>query len=262
MLVTLTRIWLTSLVSCPAPLGPQWVMVLPMCRSSGSTLSNAFLSPPTMIDERRVARADVAAADRGVEQLDAFRRAAASAQSARGGGGDRRVIDDDRAACDAWMMPSSPRTTASTSGVSVTQMKTTSALRAASAGVVAHFAPRAISALGLRLRAREDRQRMPGGQQMPGHRQAHDAQADEGEFAVMMACASECASSEEIQLARVSSNDAAGSDVDQHRDAHGRQQADHDRVVPQLAAAGPAAGRYRPSCPCSPGPPSLSRSTF
>lgn len=36
--------WLTSLVCCPAPAGPMWLMFFPMHWNSGSTRSNASLS--------------------------------------------------------------------------------------------------------------------------------------------------------------------------------------------------------------------------
>src|SRR5262245_52269962 len=50
MFVPATATWLHSLVICPAPCSPQYVIVLPNDSNNGRHLSNTSLGPPTMID--------------------------------------------------------------------------------------------------------------------------------------------------------------------------------------------------------------------
>ena len=50
MLLPTTRIWLTSLHVWPAPVGPMWVIFLPIASNTGRTRSTTAASPPIMMD--------------------------------------------------------------------------------------------------------------------------------------------------------------------------------------------------------------------
>ena len=137
--------WLTALTAWPAPIGPTWVMVLPIAARTGRARSTSADSPPTKI----VSVAFLAPSlppETGASTMDrpcSLRRAAKS-QLPEGAIVEQSTISVPARAPPAT--PSWPNRTASTSGVSDTQMTTISAVAAAAAGFGAVSTPRSSSA--------------------------------------------------------------------------------------------------------------------
>ena len=132
--------------------------------------------------QRRVPGALAAARDRGIDHAQAaFAQPRGEIPAARWG--DRRAVDDRACPTRApSATPSSPNRTASTSGVSDTQMTTIGVSATASAGVARHLDAE------LRELGRPARRPVPGGdreagaRQVGGHRRAHRAQPEEGDL--------------------------------------------------------------------------------
>ena len=117
--------WLTALVAWPDPTGPMWVMELPIAASTGRARSTSASEPPTMIvsvpfwapSEPPETGASTSATPRSA------RRSASSRVA------DGEIVEQSmtRPPCGApAATPSSPNRTSVTSGVSETQMTTTS----------------------------------------------------------------------------------------------------------------------------------------
>jgi hypothetical protein len=148
-------IWLHTLHNCPAPASPMRMTRsgLPIASRIGFTSSNAAASPPDHDGERRVDRADFAAADRRVEHRRAARPRRSASRRATAG----EMLLMSMTIVPGWMavrMPSGPSSTFSTSGESGSIVMMRVAWRATSAGEDARVAPAAASSStgpGLRL---------------------------------------------------------------------------------------------------------------
>ena len=135
-----TAIWLQALVVCPAPLPPMRLMFFPMASKTGRQSSKTACSPPTMIDSVPC-RAPTSPPLTGASSMctpDSLRRAEISRVTR----GEMVLMSMTVAPLRApWTTPSSPRITASMSGVSVTMVMITSLPSAASLGEAARRPP-------------------------------------------------------------------------------------------------------------------------
>ena len=117
----------SSLAVCPAPLAPMWkTRGAERRRAAGRARSSASAEPPAMIGQRALLGRGRAAGDAGVEELDAaFARARACEPTVELGAAVlRSTTTCPGRQCSR--MPSSPSTTASTTGLSGSESRTTS----------------------------------------------------------------------------------------------------------------------------------------
>ena len=86
--------WLTALTAWPAPIGPTWVMVLPIAASTGRARSTSGVAADED-RERRLLGAFAATRDGRIHHRQAaFAQARGEVPAARRG--DRRAVDDER----------------------------------------------------------------------------------------------------------------------------------------------------------------------
>ena len=134
--------WLTALTAWPLPAGPKWVIVLPIAARTGWARSTSAGSPPTkIVSVAFLAPSDPPETGASTNPTPRSRRRAANPAVAAGEIVEQSMTRPPAASPSAT--PSGPNSTASTSGVSDTQVTTTSAARAASDGVAASAAPSA-----------------------------------------------------------------------------------------------------------------------
>ncbi len=134
--------WLTALTAWPLPAGPKWLIVEPMAASTGRARSTSPASPPTkMVSVAFLAPSEPPETGASTMPIPRSRRRAANAVVA-----DGEIVEQSTSrppAASPSATPSGPNTTASTSGVSETQVTTMSAARAASDGEAASVPPSA-----------------------------------------------------------------------------------------------------------------------
>ena len=171
---------MTAFTAWPAPLGPTWVIVLPIAARIGRARSTSAASPPQKIVSVPF-WAPSLPPDTGASTRATPRAASREAKS--------RVADGEivEQSMTSWpsrapsATPSGPNRTASTSGVSETQTTTASAARATSAGLSARATPRSSSS-GARSGDRFQAVTVePGPGEVRGHRRAHRAEPDEAD---------------------------------------------------------------------------------
>ena len=137
--------WLTALTAWPAPIGPTWVIVRPIAVEDRPGALDVRRVAADEDRQRRVAGALAAARDRGVDhRAGRARRAARRSPSCP----DGAIVEQSmtRVPCRApSTTPSGPNRTASTSGVSETQITAMSDAGDRRPRASAHVTPRSAS---------------------------------------------------------------------------------------------------------------------
>ncbi len=146
-IAALTMIWLTSLVVCPAPLGPIRVKRFDRCATTGWTAAKSSAVPPPMIASVPFS-APWMPPETGAstQPMPFFARSSADHSRVRSG----RIEEKSTRYLPApgtSAMPASPNTTSRTAGAAVRHIITMSACSATARGELAGMAPLTISGL-------------------------------------------------------------------------------------------------------------------
>ncbi len=136
--------WLTALTAWPAPIGPTWVIVRPIAARTGRACSTSAASPPTKI-VRVALRAPSLPPETGASTIRRPRSARRAAKSQLPDGAMVEQSTMSVPAAAPSTTPPAPNRTASTSGVSETQMTAMSTPATASDGLSANVTPRSAS---------------------------------------------------------------------------------------------------------------------
>ena len=146
-----TMIWLATLVVCPSPLPPTCVMFLPISCRSGSILAKVASVPPTMMVSE-AALAPTSPPLTGASRYSQPRALIFCANSFVAMGEMLLMSTTVLPAVKPPATPCAPKSTFSTSGVSGTMVKTTSARCATSVALAQATAPASSRACGTWLR--------------------------------------------------------------------------------------------------------------
>ncbi len=138
-MVRATTIWLHALTTCPAPMGPTCVATFPITSNSGRARSKSSSEPPTMM-ESAPSMAPTSPPETGASSIEApFSRTFSESSSVTTG----EIVLMSTSSAPSLIpsrTPSSPATTASTSGESGSMVMTTSHASATSLGLPAAVA--------------------------------------------------------------------------------------------------------------------------